>query len=522
MRARIAAVWLMLITMLLAGCKVGPDYKRPEMGVPPDWSQAPSTRPSPQPGEAIRWWTSFNDPILDSLVAQAIASNRDLKIATARVREARALRRIAESGLWPSANASASYSRGKGSENIGFEDIGALSASGISRGGTGTPGTPAPGGGAGLFNPAIISAERDLWQAGFDASWELDIFGGIRRSIEAADADLLAAQEARRDVLVSLVAELATNYLDLRGLQRQMQTARANIKAQQDTVELTRVRSRTGLAGDLDLVRAEAQVATTSSQLPLLQAAARRNIHRIGVLIGQWPGSLAEELTKPSPIPTTQPAVPVGLPSDLLRRRGDVRRAEAQLHAATARIGVATADLFPKFSLTGGFGLQSDKAKTLFNSDSNYWSIGPGVRLPLFDRGRIRANIEVHNARTEQALQVYEGTVTRAVEEVENALSALREDQDRWRFLAEAVRASRRAVELAKNLNQPGLVSFLDVLEAERSLYQVEEQLVASERAVSTDYVALYKALGGGWEFESIAQGPQTQPAINVPGPSRQ
>jgi len=481
-------LWISVIVASLGGCMVGPDYKRPEVSVPGDWSESTAGGPTAQAAGVARWWKTLGDPVLDSLVARAVESNSDLKIAAARIREARALRRIVSAGEWPTVNSSGAYRRSKQSESTEFAQI----ASGFAGGGV-----PA---GAGSFGG--FGKEMDLWQGGFDASWELDVFGGVRRAVEAADAEVAAVEESRRDVLVALLAEVGQNYVELRGLQKQIGIVQANVKSQQEMVELTRARFKAGLTGELDVVRAEAQVALTRSQLPVVEALSRRAIHRLGVLTGQWAGALSEELSKAGAIPGVPAVVPVGLPSELLRRRADVRRAERQVAAATARIGVATADLFPKFSLTGGIGLQSNKFKTLGNWDSRFWSIGPGVSFPVFDRGKIRANIQVQNARQEQALAWYENTVLRALAEVEDALVAYAKEQVRRDSLEEAVKANRRAVELASDLYTKGLADFLSVLEAQRSLYSSEEQLALSERSVSVDLVALYKALGGGWEEE--------------------
>ncbi len=487
-------VSLLMILMMAGGCKVGPDYHAPKTDVPAEWSEKTPGVAATQPAADARWWKTFNDPVLDSLVDKAVLSNLNLKIAASRIREARALRRIVISGEWPSVSGSGAYQRSKGSENTSISSLGAFGTSGAAGGGMANP-----------MNQFFTDA-HDLWQLGFDASWEIDVFGGVRRAIEAADADVEASVESRRDVLVSLLAELVANYVDLRGIQRQVEVTRNNIRSQQESVDLTRTRFQAGLTGELDVARAEAQVATTAATLPILEASARRAIHRIGVLAGQPPGSLLEQLSKVSPMPAMPPAVPVGLPSDLLRRRADIRQAERQIAAATARIGVATADLFPKFSLTGGIGLQSNKAKTLFNSSSNFWSIGPGVALPIFDRGKIRARINVEDERTAQALNRYEYTVLLALEEVENAMVAYSREQSRRKSLADAVKANRRAVELANELYTRGLSGFLDVLDAQRALYLSEEQLIISERNVATDLVALYKALGGGWEQETLPQ----------------
>jgi multidrug efflux system outer membrane protein len=320
--------------------------------------------------------------------------------------------------------------------------------------------------------------------------------------VEAAGADAQAAVESRRDVMVSLLAELARNYIEVRGLQRELAIADQNIRSQQDTVDLTRSRFTAGLSTDLDVARAEAQVATTRAAVPGLQTSLQMGIHRIGVLLGQSPAALETELTREAPIPAPPPTVPVGLPSQLLRRRPDIRRAERQLAAASARVGAATADLFPRFSLNGSLGLAAGQFTNLGRLDSAYYSIGPGVSWPIFDAGRIRSNITVQSAREEQALAQYQAAVLTSLEDVENAIVAYGQEQARHRELQNAVDANRRSVELANQLYQKGLTDFLNVLESQRSLFASEDQLVQSERNMSSDVVSLYKALGGGWEAE--------------------
>lgn len=463
--------------LLLGGCTVGPDYQAPKATVGESWGElgptgavdGPATRPSAQP-LPVRWWRTFDDPTLNDLVARAARSNLDLQRATARIREARAAREVTQADLFPNVDVGGSYNR---SRNRFF------------------PG----GGGTGGGGDA-----HDQYQAGFDASWEVDVFGGVRRGVEAAGADIAAAVEDRRDVLVSLLAEVARNYIELRGYQRRIDIAQENLSAQRKTLDLTKNLLAAGVATDLDVARAEAQVATTASQVPSLQAAARQSIHALGVLLGADPMSLAPELSQPLPIPQAPPEVPVGIPSEILLRRPDLRRAEAQLHAATARIGVATADLFPKFSLTGSLGLQSNKFSTLGDWDSRYWSIGPSVAWPIFDAGRITANIHVQNARQEQALLLYQQTVLGALRDVEDALVSYAKEETRRRTLAQAADANARAVKLANQLYDAGRTDFLSVLQAQRDLFASQDALVQSDRAVATNLVALYKALGGGWE----------------------
>ena len=307
----------------------------------------------------ILWSSARSAPILD------------LRFAEARIREARASRVVTASGAWPTLNVSGGYTRNRASQN------------GVAVPGEGTVIVPS-GGGANL--------DQNFYQSGFDANWEIDVFGGVRRSVEAADATIDATIEDRRDVLVTLLGEVARNYIDLRGFQRQLAVARANLKTQQDTLELTQVRFQAGLASDLDVAQQEAQVNTTASQIPTLESGLKQAAYALDVLLGSQPGALWGELAKEAEIPSLPPEVLVGLPSDLLRRRPDVRRAERQLAAATAQVGAATADLFPKFSLTGIAGLQSVSASDWFTRGSRFWSIGPTISWPVFDAGRIRAN----------------------------------------------------------------------------------------------------------------------------------
>lgn len=463
----------------LAGCTVGPNYHTPKTKVPTSFAEQafPQTGASDQ---IAKWWITLQDPELNSLVERAVRGNLDLRLAQARVREARAQRGVVKADLYPTVNVSGSYQRSRRSSNVNFGQTGGGSQN-------------------------TTGVEGDLYQAGFDASWEIDVFGGVRREIEAANADLAAEIENRRDVLVTLLAEVARNYVELRASQRQVVIARANLTAQQETLDLTRVRFDAGLVSDLDVARAEAQVETTASQIPELEASARQSIHLLSVLLGQAPNALTGELLQDTPIPQSPPEVPVGLPSDLLRRRPDVRRAERQLAAATARIGVATADLFPKFSLTGFLGLQSSKINTLTNSGSRNWSILPGVSWPVLDFGRIRSNIGVQNAREEQSLVLYEQTILTSLQEVEDALVSFSQNRIEREKLAGAVDANRRAVDLANQLYKQGLTDFLSVLQVQRDLFASEDALVQSDRDITSDFVALYKALGGGWEMEASA-----------------
>jgi NodT family efflux transporter outer membrane factor (OMF) lipoprotein len=439
----------------------------------PSYSSGMATsKPATQPASiavqaaapVIEWWETFNDPVLTSLIKRAIDANLDLRLATARLREARAARGVVAAGFWPNVDVSGSYTRsGSGGRSFG---------------------------------------SNDLYRAGLDATWELDIFGGVRRNIEAAEADIQTAIEDRRDVLVSLTAEVALDYMDLRGSQRQIEIAEHNLESQQRSAEITRERKIGGYITGLDVANADAQLATTQSQIPLLQQSVQQTIYALSLLLGREPEALVDELSPQGPMPTVPPQVPIGLTSDLLRRRPDIRRAEASLHAATARIGVATADLFPRFALNGSVGTSGTTPASLFNWASHAWSFGPAMSWPLFDAGRIRANIEVQNAVQEQALITYQRTVLTALNEVETALTAYAREQEHREALARAVGANRKAVEISTKSYKDGQVGYLEVLTAQRSLFASEAALVSSDQTIAQNLVALYKALGGGWQNE--------------------
>jgi NodT family efflux transporter outer membrane factor (OMF) lipoprotein len=439
------------------------------MDLPAQWSEPLAGDAANQATKHAQWWTSFNDPTLNSLIERAVESNYDLRIAAARVRQARASLAVVKADLWPSVDASGSYTREYGGPNN--------SASGV-------------------------LLDNNLFQTGFDAAWEIDVFGGTRRAIQAAGADISAAQFGRDDVLVSLLAEVALNYVEVRAFQQRIVIARDSIKSEEDSLDITRAKFKGGVSSELDVTQAAALEATTRSEIPSLESARQTAIHHLGVLLGQAPGALLDELSPEGLIPAAPPEVPVGLPSVLLRRRPDVRQAERQLAAATARIGVATADLFPKFSLTGAVGLESISASDWFTAGSRFWSLGPTVQWRIFDAGRIRANIRVQDAIEEQALETYEKTVLTSMEDVENALVAYAKEKVRYQALKDAVDANRRSLQLANQLYAKGLIDFLNVVDAQRSLYQAQDQFVQSELALSADVIALYKALGGGWESE--------------------
>lgn len=465
--------------IIVTGCAVGPDYRPPETRTPSAWDGQNAVTPvtpsktTLDPVTLVEWWTAFNDPTLSSLVDTAVRANLDVRLAEARIRQARAARGVVGAPLWPQVGGSALYQRSKGSSEVG-------------------------GGGA----IATAGGLRNFWQAGLDAAWEVDIFGGARRSVEAATADLRAAEEDRRDVLITLVGDVGTNYINLRGFQQQIDIARRNLKAQKHNADIIQKRHDAGFVGGLDVANAKAQVATTEATIPVFESSARAAIYSLGVLLGREPAALTQDLAQAAPIPPTPLEIPVGLPSELLRRRPDIRRAEAQLHAATARIGVATADLFPRFNLAGTFGLSASEAAKLGNWTSNFWSWGPSITWPIFAGGRIYYNIKVQDALTEQALLTYEKTVLTALKDVETALVAYAKQQETHKSLSEAVVNNRKAVDLASQLYLAGKSDFLNVLIAQRSLFTSEDALAQNTAALDTSLIALYKALGGGWEKE--------------------
>jgi len=454
--------------------KVGPKYEPPKASVPASYPDTPGITSDPA---METWWTTINDPALSSLIDRAVRANLDLKIASSRILEARAARRMSRADLLPSIESTNNIQRVRGGLTQGLFNPNAKS------------------GGSTLLSPF----ETSIYQFGFDASWEIDFFGGRRRALEAATADVSAVNEARRDTLVSLLAEVARNYSELRGFQKRLDITNQNIKLQEDSLDLTRVRAEAGLGTQLDVERQSAQLESTQALLPQLTSAEIQTIHRLSVLLGEEPRALLAELTATKPLPAIPPSVPVGLPGDLLKRRPDIREAEARVAAETARVGVARADLFPKVLLTGAAGRQGTEPSALTLGAGNFFSVGPAITLPIFTAGKIRGNIEAQKQRLDQALTEYQGTVLRSLEETENALVAYGHEKDRQQRLIAAVVASREATSLANELYTRGLSDFLSVLDAQRQQLAAEDDLAQSDTLLLTNLIALYKSLGGGW-----------------------
>ena len=472
---------LVLLLLLTSACTVGPDYVPPVVEAPPAFhhaedspSEEPSTSDSAEDVET-GWWKVLGDDVLNQLVLDAVTHNHDLEQATARVREAQAGRRASAARGLPQVGASAEGRLFEGSEN-------------------------APGPNGALAEAGLADLEDDAYFLGLSASWEIDLFGGIRRSVEAAEARIAVAEEGRRAVLLGVIAEVARTYTELRGTQRRLELAEKNVELQQGTYEVVQTRARVGLVSELDERRAAAQLEGTRSRVPPLRATVRMAAHRLAVLTGRSPAELLDTLLEVRPLSDPPDLVPVGLPSELLARRPDVRLAERQLAAATADVGVRTADLYPRFSLTGAAGLDSSSFADLFAGASRTWNLAAGLTAPIFQGGRIRAGIEAAEARTDAALAAYHQAVLSALEDVENALVNYAEEELRRRTLTEAAQASGRATELARILYDKGLEDYLTVLDAERNLTEVEDRLAQSETGVVLRLVGLYAALGGGWE----------------------
>jgi len=464
---RAALCTALVVAFVTAGCAVGPDFKPPKPAAPEAWTGSNPARPA----ELANWWRQFDDPLLVSLVEEALSANLDLKTAEARLRQARATRGVAIGGLMPSVTATGSYQRQQIANSAGQNQ-----------------------------KDVVVNPAQDLYQAGLDALWELDLFGGQRRQVESAGAGVQAAIENIRDVRVSTIAEVALDYVALRGAQRQIAVAKENLAAQRATADITRRQKDAGFASALDVANAEAAALTTQAAVPVLETSARQTIYALSVLLARPPADLVERLSGASAQPSAPTRVPVGLPSDLLRRRADIREAEAQLHAATAQIGVAVADFFPSFSLTGNVGWSNNLLGLWWAAASRSFSVGPSVSWPIFQGGAVLANVRLQEALKDQAYLSYQKTVLAAFQDVENALVALDQEQIRRQALTEAVAAGQKAVDLSITLYSVGQTDFLSVLTAQRSLYVNQDALAQSERNVATDLIALYKALGGGWE----------------------
>jgi multidrug efflux system outer membrane protein len=457
---------------LLSACAVGPNYHRPVTPVAPQFANVGQPGFNGAEVEA-KFWTGFRDPKLERLVSDALAENKDLKRARANLRASRAARRLAGFDLFPTVTTAGSYTHARESRNQ---------------------------------LPVEISPERTLddVDVGFDAFWELDFFGRVRRGYEAARAEEQASVASLRDAQVTVTAEVARNYFVLRGLQEQLAVAVRNADNQDQTLKVTQARLEAGRGTELDTARAEAQLKTTLASIPLLESSIATTIYRLSVLTGRVPDALTTDLQAPQPLQDLPSLNAVGDPAALLRRRPDIRVAERNLAASTARIGVATGDLFPKVTFTGAIGYDAGSFTGIGKSGSDTYSIGPSISWAAFDLGRVAARIKIARAQTDADLATYESSVLGALEETEGALITYGRAQSRRDLLTQAANASERASDLARQRFQGGLTDFVNVLDAERDTLTVEDALAQSRTQTATALVAVYKALGGGWVDESL------------------
>ena len=478
------------------GCMVGPNYKPPVNKMPAAYRE-PTSRPTTAPASVtaqgqheIRWWRHFDDPQLTKLVERSVKVNYNVAVAKARVREARAIRQIAHSLLFPQVDVGASAFRFRAPHS-----------------GVGIPGN--------VVGVPGFSFEDSLYQIGFDAVWVVDVFGGTRRGVEAATANEQASDAERRAVVLMVASETARAYLELRGTQLQLQIAQATLEEQRQTLSVTEDRRRNGLSSDLEVLRARTEVESTAAEIPPLQQSIRQYVHLISTLLGLEPTALSDELEQPAPLPPANEQITIGIPSDLLRRRPDIQSAERQLAAATAGVGVATSQMFPQLILGGTGGFMSRKSQDLFNSPSKYYLAGPIINWTVFDAGRRDAGVKFAQAQVDAAKAVYEDTVLRAFREVESSLVAVDREREQVEDLKRLAASARESAAIARRDYERGILDQLTVLDAQRQSNRAEMLLAQGRIQLVVNIVSLYKALGGGWE---VAEPPAaTQPASGKP-----
>lgn len=452
-----------VLVLALTACTQGPDYQKPQMLVPAGWSVKLPTQ-----AQGREWWQAFDDPQVSALVVRALAANPDLAAAEAAVRASRALADKAAGGTLPTLDLSAEATRSR---------------------------SPASQGSSGATTKARTATS---YASGFDAGWEVDLWGKLGRNVEAAAATAEASRAEADGVRLTLIGDVVRAYVELRGYQSRLNVAEQTVAAYADTVALTEAKFQAGTGSGLDLARAQAQLAASLADLPSLRSELSARLHALSILTGQAPTALAAVLETRAPVPALVAAPGLGVPADLVRNRPDLRQAERKLAAATAQIGVAEADLYPSLTLSGSVGVSASAAGSLLEMASRAWSFGPSLVLPLFDGGTRRAEVEYRRALAEQAEQQWRSAVLTALGEVEDALAAQAQQVRRRDALVAAVATSRAALDLARELNDKGMSSYLDVLDSERELHDLEAQLAEAQVAVVTDLVALYKALGGG------------------------
>ncbi|MGF6758181.1 efflux transporter outer membrane subunit [Paraburkholderia sp. GAS42] len=487
-----------LLCFALTGCLVGPNFERPQTSTPDVFNRTQAAQASSKAVESAfgpEWWTLFNDPMLNSLEKQLTDANLDVAAASARLRQSRAEQRIAGAEEYPTLDGVASYNRERGSPNGILSLLGVTPTGGkvASASGSTPPGVaPLPGSkGSPAFN---------LYQFGFDASWEFDIWGRARRGVEAATALADASYEDRNAVLLSARAELARDYIQLRDTQALLEIARQNLEIARDAVRLTQTRVREGVTTDLDVANATAQAESIESLIPTLESHRETTINAIGVLLAMEPGALRQTLSEPHDVPALPEQVPIGFPSELVQRRPDVRKAEAQLHAATATIGMAKADFYPRISLNGSAGFQSLQLSNLADWASGQFVVGPSITLPIFEGGRLKGTLHLREAQQQEAAIVYKRTVLEAWREVDDALVVYDAEQRRRDRLTAVVSLNQRALSIARQRYKAGAVDFLDVLNVQKQLLDAQSKLEQSKADAAANLITLCKVLGGGWE----------------------
>jgi NodT family efflux transporter outer membrane factor (OMF) lipoprotein len=454
----------------LSACAVGPDYREPEVPVPDSWhSPTASTQSEAADATLASWWTVLNDPTLNQLIDQALARNTTVRQALARVTESRARRAITRSSFFPSIGASISGSKSDSDSTFNVE------------------------------NPQLAGSNREIYDAGIDAGWEIDLFGGTRRSYESSTAQLAATEADLHDVLITLLGDVALSYVDLRTSQSRLDFAERNLESQREVVDITGWRAEAGLATVLDVEQAKSSYSQTLAAIPQLQSALEAAKNRLAVLTGQTPGALESVLAERKPIPVAPADVVSSVPAEVLRRRPDIRAAERRLAAQTAQVGVATAQLYPSLSLNGSIGVTAGSASDLISDGLKSNRYGVSLNMPIFQAGALLQNIKVQNALVAQALATYEGTVLGAYEEIENALTDWANEQKRRAALVDAVESARLASDLALTQYNSGLVDFQTVLSADRTLISSEDALAVSDGQITSNLIRLYKAFGGGW-----------------------
>lgn len=489
----------------LGGC-VGPKYQKPDLWSPSQYDmhahagQAGSrtTPDAPDPN----WWKIFNDPTLTSLETRLATQNLSIQRATAQLAQSRAQLLMAGAERFPGLSASGSYTRSQYSTKS-LQRI----LSGVAKDNATALGQQ----NANLLDQSVGSATIPVlnqWKYSIDAQYEIDLWGRVARQYEAAKADLQASDEQRRGVLIAQQADMANDYLTLRGLQEQLRITRANRDTQVRTLSLAKERQKTGLVTELDVTSAESQLDSTTAQIAQLEQRVDQQVNAISLLLGSPPGTLNDELTRTAGIPVVPPRVPVGVPSELAQRRPDIRQAEAQLHAAVANVAEAEAEFYPKVTLNADFGLQSLSFRDLGFWNARAWNIGPSISLPIFQGGRLRGQLMLNRYAQKAAAITYRETVLEAWRDVDNALIAYRDEQHRRDGLQAAVEAGQRALNLSQDQYRSGLTNYLNVLSAQRDLLSAQLQLADSTTTIASNLARLYNALGGGWE----TQFPQDKP----------